>query len=570
VNPARLGTRGSALAMAQSTWVADQIQNHVGISTKLVPIRSLGDDLIGPLSKAPQPGIFVSALRDALLAKEVDLIVHSMKDLPVGEIEGITLVAIPPRENPTDVLVSTQRVPFDLLPSGSRVGTSSPRRAAQILRCRPDLEVVDLRGNVDSRVNRVRSGEIDGAVLAAAGLVRIGRANEIDDYLAQFLPAPAQGALAIEVRSDDNQLIELLRIIDDPQTRRQVLAERAVLRGLTATCASAVAALAIESNDDRLTLTAELGAVNAPTDAICVEVSGVVPLGNEGAAVDLGLLAARLILAHGGARLLEHETWKGVSPSPRTVWITRPASGARVEADVLRSRGLSVIESPLIDTRTDPVAHEAAKRVLEALAVDADLLALTSAAAVRALVELTDEQAVLAAVTAGVARGLVIATVGLGTAGEIQKLGATDVIVPDVQDSAALLKKLEGLTPGVAVLPRGNLAMEGLIEGLIASGWQVRPENLYLTETVSPPPGMIDAVVSGAIDVVVLRSPSGVRALRDAIGSLALHPNCLLVAGGLTTAQCIQNEWPDHGARVVSASAPSATSVADAVIESLQ
>jgi len=556
--------------MAQSTWVADQIQHHAGISTQLVAIRSMGDDLVGPLSKAPQPGIFVSALRDALLAGDVDLVVHSMKDLPVGEIEGITLVAVPIRENPSDVFVGAGHVPLESLPVGSRVGTSSPRRAAQIRRFRPDLEVVDLRGNIDSRIDRVRSGGLDGAVLAAAGILRIGRANEIDGYLDQCLPAPAQGALAVEVRSGDHELIALLRNIDDPRSRRRVTAERAVLLGLAATCASAVAALATESDGDRLTLLAELGSPDKPEDAIRVEVSAVIPLENEKAATDLGLLAARIILARGGSRLLEHETWKGVTATPHTVWITRPATGARVEADVLRARGLSVIESPLIDTRTDPSASASARRVLDAIAGEADLLALTSAAAVRALVELTDEQTVLKAITAGVARGLVVATVGLGTAGEIRKLGATEVVVPEVQDSAAMLKQLENMTPGIAVLPRGNIAMKGLLEGLVATGWQVQAENLYLTETVSPPPGMIEAVLSGAIDAVVLRSPSGVRALRDAIGSSTLPEDCVLVAGGSTTARYIQEEWPSHGARVVTASAPSPSAVAEAVIESLK
>jgi len=556
--------------MAQSKWVAEQIHKQAGFSTQLVVIRSAGDDLIGPLSKAPQPGIFVSALRDALLAGDADLVVHSMKDLPVGEVEGITLVAVPIRENPADVFVGADHLSLESLPVGSRVGTSSPRRTAQIRRFRPDLEVVDLRGNVDSRINRVRAGELDGAVLAAAGILRIDRANEIDGYLDQFLPAPAQGALAVEVRSGDHELIGLLRSIEDPRSRRGVVAERAVLLGLAATCASAVAALATDSEGDRLTLSAELGSVDRPEESIRVEVAAVVPLENEKAATDLGLLAARLILARGGSRLLEHETWKGVTGTSPTVWITRPASGARVEADVLRARGLSVIESPLIDTRTDPSASESARRVLDSITVEADLLALTSAAAVRALVELTDEQAVLDAITAGVARGLVVATVGLGTAGEIQKLGANEVVVPEVQDSAAMLKQLEGMSPGIAVLPRGNIAMKGLLEGLIEMGWQVQAETIYLTETVSPPPGMIEAVLSGAIDAVVLRSPSGVRALRDAVGSSSLPADCVLVAGGSTTARYIEQEWPGHGARVVTAGAPSPSSVAEAVIESLK
>ena len=255
----RLGTRGSALARTQSQTVADDLARSSGRAVELVIIKTLGDVATGPLASMPQPGVFVSALRTALLDGDVDVIVHSMKDLPSDPMSGIALAAIPPRADPHDALLTANRGGLAQLPMGARVGTSSPRRAARLRAVRPDLAIEDLRGNVDSRIARVRTGQLDATILAVAGLTRLGRADEIDEVLGVdvMLPAPAQGALAIECRSDDAETCALLAVLDDQRTRVHTTAERAVLSAVSATCASAVGAHATWSSGS-LTLVADV------------------------------------------------------------------------------------------------------------------------------------------------------------------------------------------------------------------------------------------------------------------------------------------------------------------------
>lgn len=563
----RLGTRGSQLAVTQSQWVADRLTEHCGVSVELVHIRSLGDDLTGPLSSAPQPGVFVSRLRDALLAGDVDLVVHSMKDLPAAPLPGVALAAVPVREDSRDVLVSYSRCALDAVPAGARVGTSSPRRAAHLRALRPDLEIVDLRGNIDSRIARVRAGEIDAAVLAAAGLRRIGREDEIDDVLESMLSAPAQGALAVEVRSDDRDLLDVLAGLDDANTRRDVLAEREVLAGLAATCTSAVAARASAQGDDVLELLARVGCTTL-TDAPAVEARllGRVPLGDDAAARDLGHLAARLLLARGAGELLTADGWPGAPASSPTVWVTRPVTGARADVDALRSAGARVLEVPVLQVRPDHTAAASAANLVHALRFEASLLAVTSAAAVDALVALVGEDTLISAMVEGCTRGLTVAAVGTGTARSLERLGARDVLVPSVSDSEAMVAMLASQQPGVAVLPRGNLAMRGLQEGLEQSGWSVMAEQVYLTETMDVPDEVVAAVHEGAIDAIVLRSPSAVSAVRDVLGGQPVPPECLLVAGGRTTAASLKTLWPDHGGQVRIAAAPSPVAVAEAVM----
>jgi len=242
----RIGTRGSTLARTQSGMVAAAVELAAGTVSELVTVRTLGDDHPGPLAQMPQPGVFVSALRDALLDGSVDVAVHSMKDLPSAAVEGIVLAAVPTREDPRDALVTADGRGLAALAQGASVGTGSPRRAARIRALRPDLRIVELRGNVDSRLARVTDGELDAVVLAVAGLMRLGRAAMIAEHLdpASMLPAPAQGALAVECRSDDPATLALLAAVDDRPSRLRVLAERAVLSAVGASCASAIGALA--------------------------------------------------------------------------------------------------------------------------------------------------------------------------------------------------------------------------------------------------------------------------------------------------------------------------------------
>lgn len=253
----RLGTRSSRLARAQAGPVAEAITELTGQPVDLVEIRVEGDEPGAPL-EGSRPGVFVSALRDALLSATIDVAVHSFKDLPTAPVDGLLVAAVPARANPSDVLFSLLG---DLteLPQGARVGTSSPRRAAALLRMRPDLSVVAVRGNVETRLQLVRDGELAGVVVAAAGLQRLG----LQDAAAQMLdptlivPAPGQGALAVECRADD-RLITTVGQLNDPDTRIAVTAERAVLAELGGSCTTALGAHASWVAGRVLLLTAEL------------------------------------------------------------------------------------------------------------------------------------------------------------------------------------------------------------------------------------------------------------------------------------------------------------------------
>jgi hydroxymethylbilane synthase len=251
----RIGTRRSLLAITQAELVAALVRDRLGRETELVEITTEGDlsQATGAaLARATDVGVFVNALREALLEGRVDLAVHSLKDLPTTPAEGITLVAVPPREDPRDVVVARDGLTLGELPVGSRVGTGSPRRVAQLHALGLGLDVVPVRGNVDTRIGKVRSGEYDAVVLARAGLARIGRLDEVTEVLdpLQMLPAPGQGALAVECRSDDDLAADL-GALDDDRSRAAVAAERAVLTTLEGGCSAPIGALAeVAEGDD--------------------------------------------------------------------------------------------------------------------------------------------------------------------------------------------------------------------------------------------------------------------------------------------------------------------------------
>jgi hydroxymethylbilane synthase len=245
--PLRVGTRASLLARTQSRTVADLVSKHLGVEVELVEVSTEGDRSAAPLATLGGTGVFVSALRDALLAGEVDLAVHSLKDLPTGPAEGITLAAVPEREDPRDALVARDGLTLGELPPGSVVGTGSPRRLAQLGALGLGLEVTGIRGNVDTRLRKVTDGEVDAIVLARAGLARIDRLDVVTEVLdpLQMLPAPGQGALAVECRTTDTDLVaRLAEHLEDPAARAAVDAERAVLATLEAGCSAPVGALA--------------------------------------------------------------------------------------------------------------------------------------------------------------------------------------------------------------------------------------------------------------------------------------------------------------------------------------
>ncbi|PWV82575.1 hydroxymethylbilane synthase [Prauserella marina] len=241
----RIGTRGSKLAMAQTGIIAKQLTD-AGQRVEIVPVSTPGDRSMAPIAEIGV-GVFTSALREALLDKQVDVAVHSCKDLPTAPERGISLAAVPVREDPRDALIARDGLTLGELPSGAVVGTGSPRRMAQLRALGLGLEVRPIRGNIDTRIGKVTSGELDAVVLARAGLSRVGRLDVITETLdpIQMLPAPAQGALAVETRVDDVDTEHLLQsIVDDEATRVAVTAERAMLSALEAGCSAPVGALA--------------------------------------------------------------------------------------------------------------------------------------------------------------------------------------------------------------------------------------------------------------------------------------------------------------------------------------
>ena len=302
----RLGTRNSALATAQAGHMADRLR-ELGHTVEMVEITTLGDTSTASLSSIGGTGVFASAIRKALLAGEIDIAVHSLKDLPVAPEPGLRIAAIPLREDPRDALVARDGLTLGELPAGSVIGTGSPRRAAQLAALGLGLRVTDIRGNVGTRISMVHNGSCDAVLLARAGLARLGRLDEVTESLdpLQMLPAPGQGALAIECREDRPDLIEALTSLDDPGTRACVSAERALLAALEAGCTAPVGALAevVEGEDGlELFLRAFAGSQDASIELRRSSVGLLEEperLGRELAAILLEDGAAKII-AYGG------------------------------------------------------------------------------------------------------------------------------------------------------------------------------------------------------------------------------------------------------------------------------
>ncbi|MET9366160.1 hydroxymethylbilane synthase [Streptomyces sp. NPDC006632] len=308
----RLGTRRSKLAMAQSGHVADAVRQLTGRQVELVEITTYGDTSREHLAQIGGTGVFVVALREALLRGDVDFAVHSLKDLPTAEHPDLTLAAIPVREDPRDVLVARDGLTFAELPDGARVGTGSPRRMAQLNAYARShgmtIETVPIRGNIDTRVGYVTKGELDAVVLAAAGLNRIGRSDVVTESLSvdTVLPAPGQGALAIECPAADAGLAAALAELDDPLTRAAVTAERSLLAALEAGCSAPVGALADFLDDGQAVHEMRLRGVVGTTDGsslVQLSTTGPVPTSHD-EAMALGRELADEMLAKGAAGLM--------------------------------------------------------------------------------------------------------------------------------------------------------------------------------------------------------------------------------------------------------------------------
>ncbi|GAA0549765.1 hydroxymethylbilane synthase [Actinomadura livida] len=295
--PLRLGTRKSLMATTQSQRVADLLTERTGRAVELVGVTTQGDVSKALVAQMGGTGVFVNALRDKILSGEVDFAVHSLKDLPTSETPGIALAATPARDDPRDALCSPVKLAD--LPHGARVGTGSPRRIAQLRALRPDLEVIPIRGNADTRLAKVTDGDLDAVVLAHAGLRRIGRVEAVGEVFDtdQMLPAPGQGALALECRSDRADLLELLGTVNDAATRRAVTAERTILAVLEAGCSAPVGTYAAEVEEE-LHLTATVAAYDGSRQ-IRLSASG-----HPDAAEQIGRDLADRLLAQGADQLM--------------------------------------------------------------------------------------------------------------------------------------------------------------------------------------------------------------------------------------------------------------------------
>ncbi|MGO8691171.1 MAG: hydroxymethylbilane synthase [Thermoguttaceae bacterium] len=302
MSPLRLGTRASLLAQCQSQWVAAELQ-AAGIQVELVAVSTSGDQQQTPIGAIGATGVFTKEIERELLAGRVDLAVHSLKDLPTDVAAGLCLAAVPQRASVADALLSDKYRTLDQLPPGATVGTGSLRRRAQLLHARPDLQIRDIRGNVDTRLRKLHGGQVDAVVLAEAGLERLGLADQIAQRLppAIMLPAVGQGALALEVRRDDRRTRQLVQALDHPASHAAVAAERAMLAALHGGCLAPVAAWG-RFDQDRPDLLILTGRVLSPDGLQKIEATRSAP---PAEAEQLGLRVADDLLAQGAAALIE-------------------------------------------------------------------------------------------------------------------------------------------------------------------------------------------------------------------------------------------------------------------------
>ncbi|MBF0095823.1 MAG: hydroxymethylbilane synthase [Magnetococcales bacterium] len=298
----KIGTRGSALALWQAEWVRSLLRaNQPDLTIELVIIKTQGDKILDvPLAKVGGKGLFVKELEEALLAGEIDLAVHSMKDMPALLPDGLALTTILEREDPRDVLLSTRHASLQALPPGAKVGSSSLRRQSQLLHLRPDLQILSLRGNVNTRIQKLVEGQFDAIVLAAAGVKRLQLTQHVVEYLdpTQVIPANGQGAIGIEARQDDLRLLKLLAPLNHPPTWICVSAERAFLATLEGGCQVPIAGHAT-LDGQQLQLTGRIASLDGSTLLTQSR------RGSQEDPISLGKELAQQLLAQGGKQILQ-------------------------------------------------------------------------------------------------------------------------------------------------------------------------------------------------------------------------------------------------------------------------
>ena len=596
-----LGTRGSRLALAQSTTVARAIEEagaRLGedVRVNLEVVRTHGDVSAAPLAALGGVGVFAAQLRLALLEGECDLAVHSFKDLPTAPTPGLRIAAVPQREDPRDALCAADGATLASLPEGALVGTGSPRRAAQVLAARPDLHVCDLRGNVPTRLSRVHgidlgadagtapsalgTGErLDAVVLALAGLRRIGLDAHASDVLdpAIMMPAPSQGALAIETRDEEDSLLRaLLDALNDRPTALAASAERAVLSALGAGCAAPVGAFArVDQASSTLLLDARVMSVDGRER---VEASGALTLtGAVGLdeAARLGADVALQLLDGGAAEVTD----LGATKAPRQLVNEAPVSAPLVNAPLCGRR--------ILLTRAKP--DDAIARALRLAGAQVDALALTvstlleSARLDEARDRLADGEyawvvfsswraarAVVSCLARARSLGTRIAAVGEATARWISDHAGVSVDLTGAGSAAALLQCFPAPSSHNArpvLIPRSALAPDTLPDGLRALGWSVEAVDAYTTTPAGV--GDCDADIAGNFragryDGVVLTASSQARALPPLLG--LPPPSTRVVTIGAPTAATARGQGIVVAAQ---ASSPTPEAIVRALIDAL-
>lgn len=511
-----LGTRGSALAVAQSEQVADRMRDQ-GHDVTLVRVRTRGDVTHGSLARTGSLGVFAAELRTALLDGACDFAVHSLKDLPTAAVPGLTIAAVPPRADDRDALCARDGLTFATLPPGATVGTGSPRRVAQLRAQRPDLCYVDVRGNVGTRLARVSAGDLDAVVLAAAGLERLGLSQWITDLLG-ILPAPGQGALALECRIDDDRVKEVLRTLDDSTTRAAVTAERELLEALGGGCAAPIAARGLDgfleagvfAADGRASLTVRVPLGPGAGGDAALDLIGR----GAGALVDLGASRpSRLAEVHDDSSL-----WGGDTVLAG-IRVLLPRRDGEL-ADQIRAAGAEVVAVPL--QRRVPIVPQAWPR-------RADWVAVTSAATFDALQELGLD----------LPRGARVAAVGGATAAAAAANGVrVDLMPTSGRASAADLAEAWPAGSGTVLIP-GSARSSGLLaRALEAKGYRTETVPVYTVEAVEEPPAaLLSEYREGMFDVVIVTSGS----VGEAVGALlGWRTGTRVVAFGAPSAQALR------------------------------
>lgn len=506
-----IGSRGSKLALWQSEHVKAAIRGIApDLEVEIRVVKTQGDKVLDvPLSAIGGKGVFTKEIETELLAERIDVAVHSLKDLPTENPEGLVIAAVPERASPYDAFVSKTKTPLDEIKTGAVVGTSSLRRRAQLLAYRPDLEVVDLRGNVPTRVEKVMNGPLDAIVLAAAGLERLEMSDVISHIIdeAVMLPAAAQGALAIQVRESDFELRELLSKLTHAPTLAEITAERTFLEALGGGCQTPIAAVAKVEND----------ALNFSGRVISLDGHNVINVSRRGAASDaeaLGKDAALEALKNGAEWIVaESETAiedlkKNAKAGPARplkglkVVVTRPPAQGRKFVNALEEAGATVISFPTIATR--PIDNAGDVEPLDSY----DWAIFTSANAVRYFADYARDREL----DLDTFRSVKICAVGTATSEALAELGLTPQLIPETFVAESLLEALLEAEPELEgkriLLPRGNLARDFLPTELRERG--ARVDELTLYETVAPQESIdkVDDLIAQRPDVVTFTSSS--------------------------------------------------------------